>query len=300
MTRQTPPFAALRALEATARTGRVVDAADELSITHAAVSHQIRKLEAWFEVELFTRHGDGMRPSAAAADYARSVSHAFGLLADATTRLRSFTNHRPVRISALSFFFETWLLPNIQAFWRDHPEIDVYAICTGSLYSIDPLEPETDLFIRVAGDGSADWPGFDAHPLVPTAQTPLCSPFYLQQHGPIDTFETLLSCDLIDDSTHVWRDWLEAAGWRGERVKTARVFRDLSQGIASAMLGEGIVLAPKALVSQHLRLGTLVAMDWFDVTEAPEHYHLCWKSTDLRQNVQIVRDWLLQTATQLS
>ncbi len=70
--------------------------------------------------------------------------------------------------------------------------------------------------------------------------------------------------------------------------------------LASAMLGEGIVLAPKALVGQHLRLGTLVAMDWFGVTEVSQYYHLCWKSTNLRQNVEIVRDWLLQTATQLS
>ncbi|MBT5433977.1 MAG: LysR family transcriptional regulator [Rhodospirillaceae bacterium] len=300
MTRQIPPFAALRALEATARTGRVVDAADELCITHAAVSHQIRKLEELFEVELFTRHGDGMRPSAVAADYARSVSHAFDLLSDATAKMRSFTNRQPVRISSLSFFFETWLLPNIRAFWRDHPEIDVHAICTGSLYDIEPRDTETDLAIRVALESDAHWPGYDVRPLIPCDSMPLCSPSYLTRHGPIDTIDTLLECDLIherdenDDDTAIWRVWLAATGHNDERVERGAVFSDVSQGVASAMLGEGVVLAPTALVNQHLRLGTLVAMDWFRVSELRRHYYLCWKSTGLRQNVEIVRDWLLQ------
>jgi LysR family glycine cleavage system transcriptional activator len=161
------------------------------------------------------------------------------------------------------------------------------------------LEPETDLFIRVADDDSADWPGFDTHPLVPTALTPLCNPSYLRQHGPIDTVETLLSRDLIDDSSGVWRDWLKDVEWGDERMESRKVFPDLAQCVASAMMGEGIVLAPRALVSQHLRLGTLVALDCIDASEVPGYYHLCWKSTDLRQNVEVVRDWLITTADRL-
>jgi LysR family glycine cleavage system transcriptional activator len=276
MSQHIPPFAALRALEATARTGRVIDAADELSVTHAAVSHQIRKLEEWFEIKLFTRHGDGMRPTAAAMEYAQSVSHAFSLLSDATARLRSLTDDRPVRISSPPFFFESWLLPNIRAFWRDHSKIDVHAICTSSFDSVDPWDPETDLAIRIAGDASADWPGYQARTLVPINLVPL-----------------------IDDYTHLWRRWMERRGCRDERVARARQFSDLGPAVTSATLGEGVVLAPKALVGHHLRLGALVAMDWFEASEVSLHYFLFWKSTNPRQNVEVVRDWLGQTAAQL-
>jgi LysR family glycine cleavage system transcriptional activator len=299
MRQHIPPFAALRALEATARTGRVIDAAAELSVTHAAVSHQIRKLEERFEIKLFTRHGDGMRPTAAAMAYARSVFHAFSQLSDATARLRSLTDDRPVRISSPPFFFETWLLPNIRAFWRDHPKIDVYAICTASFDSIDPWDPETDLAIRIAQDASADRPGYEARTLVPTNVIPLCSPSYMEKQGPIDTIDALLSCTLIDDNTHLWRRWTEGLGCHDERVAKARPFSDLGPAVTSATLGEGVVLAPKVLVDHHLRLGALVAMDWFGTSEVSRHYYLFWKSTNLRQNVEIVRDWLGQTADQL-
>ena len=302
MTRQIPPYPALRAFEATVRTGRVIDAADELCVTHAAVSHQIRKLEEWFDTKLFTRHANGVRPTAAAADYAQSISNSLGLLSDATARMRSFTDQRPVRISSLSFFFETWLLPNIRAFWRDHPEIDVHVICTSSLEEISPSEPETDLAIRVTEDAKAHWSGYEMRPLIPVNSVPLCSPSYLEQNGPIDTMDALLACDLIheqvteDDSAFIWREWSQAAGRSDKRVEEGKVFRDLSQGVASALLGDGVVLAPRALVTQHLRIGSLVAMDWFKVAEVPRHYYLCWRPSHPRQNVATVRDWLLQIA----
>lgn len=299
MSQHIPPFAALRALEATARTGRVIDAADELSVTHAAVSHQIRKLEEWFEIELFTRHGNGMRPTTATLEYARNVSQAFSLLSDATARLRSLTDDRPVRISSPPFFFETWLLPNIRAFWRDRPKVDVYAICTSSLYSVDPWDPETDLAIRVAEDDTAAWSGYQARTLMPINVIPLCSPSYMQEHGPIDTIDALLSCTLIDDNTRLWRRWLEGRGGKDERVAKARPFSDLGPAVTSATLGEGVVLAPKSLVDHHLRLGALVAMDWFGAGDVSRHYYLYWKSTNLRQNVEMVRDWLLQSTAQL-
>ncbi|MFP6745826.1 MAG: LysR substrate-binding domain-containing protein [Alphaproteobacteria bacterium] len=298
MSQHIPTFAALRALEATARTGRLVDAADELSVTHAAVSHQIRKLEEWFEIELFTRHGNGMRPTTAAMEYARSVSQAFGLLSNATAQLRSLTDDRPVRISSPPFFFETWLLPNIRAFWSDHPKIGVYAICTSSLYSIDPWDPETDLAIRVAEDDSAEWSGYEARTLMPINVIPLCSPSYMRTHGPIDTIDALLSCTLIDDNTQLWRRWLERRGGRDERVADARPFSDLGPAVTSATLGEGVVLAPKSLVDHHLRLGALVAMDWFGAGAVSRHYYLYWKSANLRQNVEMLRDWLFESTAQ--
>jgi len=301
MNQHIPPFAALRALEATARTGRVIDAADDLCITHAAVSHQIRKLEQWFEADLFTRHGDGMQPTLAVTQYARSISHAFGLLADATAKMRASTSPSPVVISSLSFIFETLLFPNIRTFWRDYPEIDVSTICTNSLFSINHDEPEADLAIRVADKKTAHWPGYNSTPLVSCAWVPLCSPSYLEQHGPIDTIEALMSCDLIDDITFQWEKWLEPTELFEKEMKGSKVFTDLTQGVASAMLNEGIILAPKALIGQHLRLGTLVALDWFDVQERNEYYYyLCWKSDNIRQNVEVVRDWLLKTAAQLS
>ncbi len=107
-----------------------------------------------------------------------------------------------------------------------------------------------------------------------------------------------MSCTLIDDNTQLWRRWLEGRGCRDERAGKARPFSDLGPAVTSATLGEGVVLAPKVLVDHHLRLGALVAMDWFGTSGMSRHYYLFWKSTNLRQNVEIVRDWLYQTAAQ--
>ena len=117
--------------------------------------------------------------------------------------------------------------------------------------------------------------------------------------GPIETIDALLSCTLIDDNTQLWRRWLKGRGCHDERAGQARPFSDLGPAVTSATLGEGVVLAPKALVDHHLRLGALVAMDWFGASEVTRHYYLYWKSTNPRQNVEIVRDWLCQTAAQL-
>jgi DNA-binding transcriptional LysR family regulator len=108
-----------------------------------------------------------------------------------------------------------------------------------------------------------------------------------------------LSCTLIDDSTQLWRRWLEGRGCQDERAADARPFADLGPAVTSATLVEGVVLAPKDLVDHHLRLGALVAMDGFGASEVSQHYYLFWKSTNLRQIVEVVRDWLYQTAAQL-
>ena len=125
MPQRLPPLHALRAFEAVARLGSVTLAADDLCVTHSAISHQLRQLEEWLGIRLIERSGRGIVLTSAGEVYRTSVCEAFARLAEGTKLLERSPDRASVRVGALPMFATSWLLPRMRLFWAQHPDIDV-------------------------------------------------------------------------------------------------------------------------------------------------------------------------------
>ncbi len=144
--RQLPALNALRAFEAAARHESFSRAADELFVTHGAVSHQIRALEADLGVTLFARDGKRVRLSDIGRQYATEVRATLSALAEATRRLRSGERDRRLVVSMLSSFSARWVTPRIGGFIEEHPEINLELLSTNTL--TDFTRDDVDVAIR--------------------------------------------------------------------------------------------------------------------------------------------------------
>lgn len=246
--RALPPLTALRAFEATARLGSVTRAADELSVTHAAVSHQLRALEEWLGRPLFRREHRRIVPNEAGAGLLPVVTDAFDRLAARAAEIRAQTGRRILTITSAPSFAYRWIVPRLAAFSARHPEIDVRLEHSTRL--VELAREGVDVAMRY-GDGR--WPGLVAHRLMPGHAKPLAAPALLERHGlsaadlplPPGTIATL---PLQHEETREhWRQWFAAAGVAAADVASGAVFHEAGVLIEVAMAGQGVVLGREAL-----------------------------------------------------
>jgi len=148
-----PSLAALRAFEAAARHQSFSKAARELNVTHAAIAHHVRNLEADFSESLITRQGRGVAPTAIGLQLAGDLQNGFSLIEDGVEKLRSRGEKRPLNIAVTPAFAANWLMPRIGEFWAKHPEIPLNI--NPNLELVDLRKSGTDLAIRY---GEGNWP----------------------------------------------------------------------------------------------------------------------------------------------
>lgn len=165
-----PNFSALRAFEAAARHENFSRAAEELHLTHGAISHQVRALERELGLALFERHGKQVRITPQGAQYARQLAKAFADMAAASAALRRRPVHQRLTIAAIPVFAARWLTPRLGGFIERHPAINV-VLQTGEQWLADGV----DVAIRRA-DGA--YPGWLVEPLRVELKGRLVSPHY--------------------------------------------------------------------------------------------------------------------------
>ncbi len=156
MGRHLPSLRGMRAFEAAARLGSLTRAALELNVTHAAVSHQIRALEAEVGIPLFLRQARGVELTAQGQRYLPALSRAFDLLDSASSELRERARHRPLVVSLSQGIAARWLMPRLHRFRLAHAEIPLALVPTSR--AVDLHRDEADIGLRY-GDG--DWPDLD-------------------------------------------------------------------------------------------------------------------------------------------
>jgi LysR family glycine cleavage system transcriptional activator len=178
MVRRLPSLTALRAFEAAARHLSFSRAADELHVTHAAVSHQIKALEAELGVALFRRLPRAVRLTEAGQAYFPPLRDAFASMTEATAALAVAREAGPLTISVAPSFATRWLVPNLHAFEARHPEIEVRSVI--SMHRVDLEAGDVAAAIR---HGRGDWPGLTAHPLLAEELVPVCAPALLAGSG---------------------------------------------------------------------------------------------------------------------
>jgi DNA-binding transcriptional LysR family regulator len=293
-----PPLEFLVAFEAAARLGSFTAAAEELNLTQAAVSRQIRLIEQSLGRSLFTRAHRAVRLTPEGRDFQHTVSLALSHIANAARGLRAVEGSSRLTVAADQSVAALWLLPKLEDFQREHGDIDLRLI--SSDLEADCLAEDVDVAI-VHGDGN--WPGYEAALLLDEEVFSVCSPAYLERHGaiarPADLLERVL-IDLDDDHWNWinWRVWLTEQTvdlpHGGDRPGGLRrlVINSYPLIVQAARDGLGVALGWKHLVDEPLAAGTLVRPLEHLVRTDFGYYLLMRQDREASPEAEAFRDWV--------
>jgi LysR family glycine cleavage system transcriptional activator len=250
-----PPLNAIKAFEAAARLGSFTRAAEELNVTHGAVSRQIRVLEDWLGTSLFLRTSRNAMPTRAGADLLVEAGPALDRLAAAAFSLRHGARASGLlHISALPTFAMRWLIPRLPEFQREHPALDLRIVTAST-----PAE-QFRMGADVVLSGPSRQAGWVGSRFLAEMYLPLLSPGLIRDH-PLRAPADLAHHTLLHAATRreMWSRWLTAAGITDLRPARNQVFEHFYFAIQAAVEGLGVVMGPLALVGDELREGRLLA-----------------------------------------
>jgi len=252
MNRKLPPFPALRAFEAAARRNSFTAAADELHVTHGAISRQVAALEAWVGVQVFHRNGKRVRLTEDGRRYLSKVQDAFDSIAAATDQLRDTGVVHVLRVNALPTFAMKWLLPRLSQFQRMAPNVELRLATSNQ-----PVET-LDSFDVAVRRGPAHWPNCASGQFLDESEIPVCSPALLKRL-PIHTADDLARHVLLHSDTRLdaWHHWLQAAGVKA-KCRKKQSFDHFYLALQAAVDGLGVALGPLPLLDDELASGRLV------------------------------------------
>jgi LysR family glycine cleavage system transcriptional activator len=285
--RRLPPLGALRAFEAAARLQSFKRAAEELSVTPTAISHQIRALEEQTGVRLFERQTRRVALTAAAERLYPVLRKGFDAFAEAIAELAVRSQRRALTLSATLSFTAKWLVPRVASFRQACPDLDLRLHA-----SDDPVDLHAGVADAAIRYGRGPYPGLIAERLIENRFAPVCSP-RLALTQPIDLRgQALLHSEWRHPTldTPSWRAWCERAGLDGIDVEAGLRFTDESHAIQSAIAGHGVALLSLALVADDLAAGTLV-QPFGPVLEGYPHWFV-YREGELSDEVAALRDWL--------
>jgi len=248
----TLPLNALRAFEASARHLSFTRAGLELHVTQAAVSAQVKNLEARLGVQLFRRLPRGLALTDEGQALLPMLSDSFGRLGNILEQFRGGAYREPLTVAAVATFAVGWLLPRTEAFQREHPFIDLRLFTHNN--KVDLAGEGLDFAIRF---GQGAWHGTQAEPLFEAPLTPMCAPSIARRVGtPRDLLgETLLRSYRSDE----WRLWFEAAGVGAMAGPMRGPVLDSSLALAAAAAqGAGVALLPRHMFRHDLQTNRLV------------------------------------------
>jgi len=200
-----PPLAAIRAFEAAARLQNFSRAAEELGMTQAAVSYQVRQLEDRLGRALFVRERGRVRLSETGQRLLPAVSGAFAAMGDAFAALGG-DEADVLTINAVTSFGGTWLSARIGRFQLDFPDLAVRMSMSNQMIDFDATN--VDVAIRM---GKGQWPGLRADFLMRQYVTPICSPAFAAEHD-IREPADLLRVQRLAPNDNWWADWFAKAG----------------------------------------------------------------------------------------
>ena len=275
---------ALRAFEAAASLGSLTKAAHALSLTHGAISHQIKSLEATLGIHLVERAGRGIRITEDGARLAARVRAALSDIADALREASERKTGRQLRVSVTPSFAARWLLPRLASFRTRHPDVDL-DVRAGSALA-DFQRDDVDVAIRW---GYGHWPGVVAEELLRDVFFPVCSPRLPDlPRTPADlAHHTLLRSD-----DEFWKPWFEAVGLDWPEPDRGPTFNDSSLMLQAAVDVQGIALARASLIGNDIRNGLLVRLFDIDVP-GPRRYYLVYPPRFAESpKLALFRTWL--------
>ncbi|MCU0839470.1 MAG: transcriptional regulator GcvA [Rhodospirillales bacterium] len=292
MTRRLPPLNALRSFEAAARHLSFTRAAEELHVTQAAISHQIKALEDDLGLPLFRRLNRALLLTDEGQTLYPAVRDAFQLITDAAARLKGREHTGMLTVSTLPSFAVKWLVPRISRFQDRNPDIDLRIAANERI--TDLARDRIDVSIRF---GAGVWTGVRCEKLVDESITPVCSPALLPQiSSPQDLAHlTLLHEEMLPlPGFPNWSDWLAAAGL-GAVVDADRGIRfsHTHMMLQAAIDGRGVALGLSILAADDVAAGRLVAPFGLVLPSGYAYYLVMPPAAVDRAKIRAFRDWML-------
>jgi LysR family transcriptional regulator, glycine cleavage system transcriptional activator len=293
-----PPLNALRTFEAAARHLNFTVAAEELHVTAAAVSHQIRSLESHLGVELFQRSGRSLALTNAGRALVPDLQHAFARIQSATREVRRADAAGPLTVAVPPSFAAKWLIPRLQGFRDLYPDIEVKVIVSSGLAEFG--RDDVDLAIRY---GRGDYAGLHTERLLSATYYPVCSPGIATGPPPLrhpgDLRHAVLLHDEIPSSLPEaprWEAWLRAAGVDGVDATRGPRLNNSFLTIEMAILGTGVALAIDVLTATDLAGARLVRP--FDIALRVDlaFFLVCRHGALEKSPLRALRDWLKKEA----
>jgi LysR family glycine cleavage system transcriptional activator len=296
--RRLPPLTALRVFEAVGRAGNVRAAAQELNVTPAAISHQIRLLEEHIGADLFVRASRGLVLTPAGAQFYQHVSEAFDHLVEAARKIPG-ARAQTVRVHSLPSFASCWLVPRLTKFYSSNPGIDVEISTVGDLgQPVDLTSLGVDFAIRV-GISASQWTGVRCEKLVHEQMFPVCAPELLRSGHPLRTPRDIAAHTLLQVSRRAegWPEWLAAAQAKGLPCcdldpDHGPKFDTIQMAITAAIEGMGIAMGRLPLVEDHLESGALVEPFALRVTSRNAYWLLSAGAVPLTEGAATFRAWV--------
>jgi LysR family glycine cleavage system transcriptional activator len=285
--RQLPALNAVKAFEAAARHESFSRAADELFVTHGAVSHQIRALEEELGVKLFVRDGKRVRLTDVGRRYAAQVRTALVSLAEATREIRAGDRDRRLVVSMLSSFAARWVTPRIGSFIEANPQWDLELLSTNAL--TDFARDDVDAAIRF---GYGNYPGLHTELLLEEVFFPACSPTFNGGNLP-KTPADLAGVALLRSDDELWRPWFDAAGltdW--PEPKRGVLYQDSSNLLQAAIDGQGVALTRRSLAMHEIAAGRLVRLFDIDAPSPWQYFFICPPQMLETARVKAFRGWV--------
>jgi LysR family transcriptional regulator of beta-lactamase len=285
--RQHLPLKALRAFEASARHLSFTLAAQELNVTQAAVSQQVRMLEDRLGSMLFKRVPRGLALTDEGRALLPVLSDAFGRIEAVLKQFEGGRLREVLTVGVVGTFAVGWLMPRLKSFRDTHPFVELRLLTHNNL--VDLAAEGLDFAIRF---GEGGWPGTDETLLLDAPLAVLCAPSVADRlTAPADlTRETLLRSYRADE----WQIWFAAAGLESWTLN-GPVFDSSRLMVEAAVQGAGVALAPACMFASELRRGALVQP--FDTEVSIGGYWLTWlKSRGMSPGMQAFRDWVIAQA----
>ncbi len=300
------PLNALNAFVVAARMGSFSKAAEELHVTPAAVSQQIRQLEDVLEVALFHRLNRGLALTEAGQAGLADLQSGFSSIQKAVRRMQTADSRKELNIWTSPSFASKWLMVRMHRFVAAHPTIDLRISGSASLIDSDSTAPSLsaeilqsnniDLAIRF---GSGNYPGCNVEKILDVDAIPLCSPNYLRAAStpplkkPSDlALHTLLHDESPYEGRPKWSDWFRSQGEKEVEAAHNIYFNSVLLALSAAVAGQGVVLTLEQLADEDIKDGSLIPV--FEGRSEVEHaYHLVTLSS-AKDNPEIkaFRDWM--------
>lgn len=289
MTAALPPLAAIRVFESASRHASFTRAAEELGMTQAAVSYQIKLLEERVGAPLFLRKPRQVELTELGKRLAPAINDAFETMRAAFASAREDTQG-VLTISAVVTFASNWLVQRLGSFQMQHPALAVRLDTSNDI--IDFSTSNVDMAIRA---GRGNWPGLEAHELIKAQFSPMLSPKLIESVGGIREPSDLLRLRAVDPNDPWWKIWYKAAGIENPDIKGNSFSRYGAQHLEgrAAAAGQGVGILTPAFHAAELASGQLVQP--FDLLcDDGQAYWLVYpKARKNMPKIRAFREWIL-------
>ncbi|MEO8858402.1 MAG: LysR substrate-binding domain-containing protein [Burkholderiaceae bacterium] len=289
-----PPLNALRAFDASVRTGSFTRAGEALHVTQGAISRQIKQLEDWLGKPVFVRHYQGLILTPAGSVLAQSLDVAFGAIQDAVEQLQHLGARQRIAVNVPETFASRWLAPRLRAFHGRHADIDL-AITTSAVTSLRDAQQYDCLVMFL----DAPWAKGACRLLRQEQYVAVASPeLWLDGAPPNLAKATLLHVLAGSKRLPIWENWFASLGIRSIDTRPGIAFSTMDQAINAAVSGAGVAVVDAPMVERELAEQRLRRLDSHELTSNYGYWFVEPRAPALREPahsavVALFQAWLL-------